>query len=112
MRNPSRLIVLTLVAVFPLVSRGDPSPTTQPQTTQPAADRAAVRQAGGKYRLTRQGVAGLQSPQFVFIIVTPEGYPWVATSEKLQWMIEQAVPAKATLEWSPGCKRTGGEPLE
>jgi hypothetical protein len=65
-----------------------------------------------KYRLTRQGVAGLASPQWVFIIVTPEGYPWVGTDEKLQWMIERAVPANATLEWTPGCKRVGGEPLE
>ena len=65
-----------------------------------------------KYRLTRQGVAGLASPQWVFIIVTPEGYPWVATDAKLRWMIERAVPANATLEWAPGCKRIGGEPLE
>ena len=30
----------------------------------------------------------------------------------LQWMIEQAVPVGGTLEWSTGCKRIGGEPLE
>jgi hypothetical protein len=62
--------------------------------------------------MTRQGVAGLAAPQWVFIIVTPEGHPWVATDAKLQWMIEQAVPANATLEWVSGCKRIGGEPLE
>ena len=50
--------------------------------------------------------------QWVFIVVTPEGYPWVATPDQLRPMIEKAVPASATLEWLSGCKRVGGEPLE
>lgn len=69
-------------------------------------------QPNTNYRLTRQGVAGLASPQWIFVIVTPEGYPWIATDAKLRWMIEQAVPANATLEWAPGCKRISGQPLE
>jgi hypothetical protein len=89
------LILLAIIASYPLVSGGEPS-------AQPSM----------KYRLTRQGVAGLTTPQWVFIIVTPEGHPWVATDAKLHWMIAQAVPANATLEWAPGCKRIGGEPLE
>jgi len=89
------LLLLALAGIHPSVSMGEsPAPTS------------------AKYRLTRQGVAGLESPGWVFIIVTPEGYPWVATSAKLHWLIEQAVPAKATLEWAPGCKRIGGEPLD
>jgi hypothetical protein len=63
-------------------------------------------------RLTRQTVAGLTPMQWVFIIVTPEGYPWVSTDDELRSTIEKAVPAEATLEWAPGCKRVGGEPLE
>jgi len=95
------LLLVALIASWPLVSRGE---AAAPPATQPAASE--------KYRMTRQGVAGLASPQWVFIIVTPERYPWVATDAKLHWMIEQAVPAGATLEWRSGCKRIGGEPLE
>ena len=91
------LLFVGLVASHPPTSKGVDAPSTQPSS---------------KYRMTRQGVAGLASLQWVFIIVTPEGYPWVATDAKLEWMIEQAVPANATLEWAPGCKRIGGEPLE
>ena len=89
------IALLLLLTAHPRTVRSAPS--TQPST---------------KYRLTRQGVAGLTSPQFVFIIVTPEDYPWVATYEKLQWMVEKAVPAGGTLDWNPGCERIGGEPLE
>jgi hypothetical protein len=64
------------------------------------------------YRLTRQTVAGLTPMQWAFIIVTPEGYPWVSTEDELRSTIEKAVPTQATLEWAPGCKRVGGEPLE
>ena len=93
------LLFLAFIATFPPASHGDPTP--------PAAEKAPA-----KYRLTRQGVAGLAAPRFVFVIVTPQGTPWVATAEKLHWMVEQAVPADATLEWDPGCKRIGGEQLE
>jgi len=91
------LLSLTMLAFIPVASYGEPAPSTQPSP---------------KYRMTRQGVAGLETPKWVFIIVSPEGYPWVATDAKLRWMIENAVPANATLEWAPGCKRIGGEPLE
>ena len=74
--------------------------------------RTPATQPAATYRLTRQTVAGTAPMQWVFIIVTPEGYPWVGTAEKLRWMIEQAVPAGATLEWNVGCKRIGGEPLD
>lgn len=93
------LLLLTFLATCPPASRGEGPPATAPK-------------AAAKYRLTRQGVAGLASPKFVFVIVTPQGVPWVATAEKLHWMVGQAVPADATLEWDPGCKRIGGEPLE
>ena len=97
------LLVAALIAAWPVVSRGaEAAPATQP----------AGPAAGERYRMTRQGVAGLASPQWVFVIVTPQGHPWVAADSKLQWMIEQAVPVSGTLEWSPGCKRIGGEPLE
>ncbi len=88
---------LDLQRFAPLASRGELTPSTQPSI---------------KYRLRRQLVAGLAPPQWVFIIVTPEGDPWVATEAKLRRMIEQAVPANATLEWAPGSKKMGGEPLE
>ena len=73
---------------------------------------AASTRPAATYRLTRQTVAGLAPMQWVFIIVTPEGYPWVGTDEQLRPMIEKAVPANATLEWVSGCKRVGGEPLD
>jgi hypothetical protein len=100
------LLAAALIGAWPMATRAEIAPATQP------AAAAAAAAAGDRYRMTRQGVAGLASPQWVFVIVTPQGHPWVAADSKLQWMIEQAVPAGGTLEWSPGCKRIGGEPLE
>lgn len=97
----ARYAALLALVLLPLLALGD---------TAPVAQRAA--QPARNYRLLRQPVAGLHPTQWVFVIVTPEGYAWVATHEKLQWAIEHGVPAKATLEWSPGCLRQGGEPLE
>ena len=94
-----------LALVLPLLALGDTAPVVQP-VAQPVAQPAR------NYRLVRQAVAGLKPIQWVFVIVTPEGYVWVATHEKLRWAIEHGVPANATLEWSPGCLREGSEPLE
>lgn len=95
--TPPRFAGLLALAVLPLCAFGETAPPTQ---------------QARNYRLVRQAVAGMQPLQWVFVVVTPEGYVWVSTHEKLQWSVEQAVPAKATLEWAPGCKRMGGEPLE
>jgi hypothetical protein len=99
------LLLAALIVAWPMATRAEIAPATQPAA-------AAAAGAGERYRMTRQGVAGLASPQWVFVVVTPQGHPWVAADSKLHWMIEQAVPAGGTLEWSPGCKRIGGEPLE
>jgi hypothetical protein len=76
-----------------------------------ADDAPAAAPPPPKYRLVRQPVHGTEPRQWVFVVITPAGFPGVTTPEALEEYVELVVPEHATLEWSPGCCRIGGEPM-
>ena len=59
-----------------------------------------------KYRIELVYIFAADSPEFIFVIGSV-GFKSVASLKKFL----SNLPSGSTLEWAPGCKRVGGEPL-
>ena len=93
-RNAKRIVAAALA--IPL--SGNPAPglsTAAGEETRPAV-----------YELTLVTIFEAPEPEFVFVIGN-SGFKSVASLESFL----ASLPPGATLRWSPGCVRVGGEPL-
>ena len=70
------------------------------------AQEGAQPQPPPKYRMELIYIFEADSPEFVFVVGNV-GFKSVASLKKFV----SSLPPDSTLEWAPGCKRHGGEPL-
>lgn len=90
------LLLAVVLACFGSIASAAPPETPAPDNT---------------YILGLRMVSGTEPVQWVFTIGFPHGLVGVSTPEYLRKYIELTIPGPATLQWDPGCKRFGGEPL-
>ena len=92
MKTPKGLLWLAITLLLSV------SPTRAQEPTQP--------EPPPKYRMEVIYIFEARSPEFIFVIGNV-GFKSVATLKKFVGNL----PPGSTLEWAPGCRRHGGEPL-
>src|SRR5262245_38191122 len=86
---------LWLCAILPFIlSASRAQEVEQPQQAQ-------------KYRMELVYIFDADSPEYVFVIGGAIGFKSVASLKKYLSIL----PPDSVLEWAPGCKRRGNEPL-
>jgi hypothetical protein len=93
MKIPKRLLLLIAILLFaaPLVcAQDDERPPQQPP----------------KYEMRLVYIFESDSPEFIFVVGNA-GFRSVASLKKFL----ESLPPGSTLEWAPGCRRMGDEPL-
>jgi len=74
--------------------------------SQAHAQEAVQAQSPPKYRMELVYIFEAESPEFIFVVGSV-GFKSVTSLKKFL----SGLPPGSTLEWAPGCKRVGGEPI-